>query len=118
MTNTARLKFEREKNVSLSNDRNTLNRINGEIAGLRKQEADQMRKEADANKRANAAMARAAKASSSSSTGSYIREAERESKKAEDAQNQRAQISKKLADKSSDVARIQVAIGKRRNGRK
>jgi SLOG cluster3 family len=35
--------------MSLVSDRNTLNRLNGEIAQLRKQEAEQMRKEAEAN---------------------------------------------------------------------
>lgn len=71
-----------------------------------------MRKEAEANKRVNAAMGRASKATSQSSASSYLREAERESKRAEDAQYQRAQIGKKIADKSGDVARIQAAISK------
>jgi hypothetical protein len=96
--------------MSLASDRNTLNRLNAEIAALRRQEADQMRKEAEANRRANSAMSRASKTTSTSSAASYIREAERESKKAEDAQNQRAQLGKKIADKSKDVARIQASI--------
>ncbi|HYI63821.1 MAG TPA: TIR domain-containing protein [Allosphingosinicella sp.] len=93
-------------------DRSRLNRVNGDIATLRKQDADQMRKEADATKRANAAMSRAAKATSSSMAASYLREAERESRKAENAQSQRAQIGKKIADKSSEAARVQTAISK------
>lgn len=98
--------------MTLSMDRNRLNRLNADIAALRKQDADQMRKEADASKRANAAMSRAAKTSSASTAASYIREAERESKKAEDARNQRAQLGKKIADKSSELARVQASISK------
>lgn len=98
--------------MSIATDRSRLNRLNSDMAALRKQEADQMRKEADASKRANAAMSRASKATSASMAASYVREAERESRKAEDAQNQRAQIGKKIADKSSEVARVQTAISK------
>jgi len=98
--------------MTIESDRNTLNRLNVDVAQLRKQEAEHMRKEADATKRANAAMSRASKASSASSASSYIREAERESKKAEDAQNQRAQISKKIADKSNEIARLQMSISR------
>lgn len=98
--------------MPLTSDHNALNRLNGDIAHLRKQEAEQMRKEADANKRANSAMSRASRASSASTASSCIREAERESKKAEDAQNRRAQISKKIADKSNEIARVQISISR------
>lgn len=98
--------------MSLTFDRSTLARLNSEIAHLRRQEAEQMRKEADANKRANAAANRAGRAGSVSSVTSYLREADRESKKAVDAQNQRAQISKKIADKSNEIARVQASISR------
>jgi uncharacterized protein YeeX (DUF496 family) len=98
--------------MSLVSDRNTLNRLNGDVAQLRKQEAEQMRKEADASKRGNTAMSRASKTSSASSASSYIREAERERKKAEDAQSERAKISRKIAEKSNEIARVQSSIGR------
>lgn len=98
--------------MSLSADRNTLTRLNGDISTLRKQEAEQMRKEADATKKVNAAMAKASRTSNASSSSSYVREAERESKKAEEAQGRRAQISGKIADKSRDLDRVQGLINK------
>ena len=98
--------------MSLATDRSTLNRLNGDMASLRKQEAAEIRKEADATKRANAALSRAGKATSASMVSSYLREAERESKKAEDAQGKRAQISKKIADKSDQIARLQISISR------
>jgi hypothetical protein len=98
--------------MSLATDRGTLIRLQNDIAALRRQEADQMRKEAEATKKANTAMARATRASSVSSAQSYAREAEREMRRVEDAQAQRAQIAKKIADKSSDVARVQLAIAR------
>lgn len=64
------------------------------------------------NKRQNTAISRSSKASSSSTLATYNREGERESKKAGEAQNQRARISKKIADKSSEAARVQAAIGR------
>lgn len=98
--------------MSLTSDRTTLARLNGDVAQLRRQEAEQMRKEADANKRANAAANSAGRTGSVSSATSYLREADRESKKAVDAQNQRAQISKKIADKSNEIARVQASISR------
>ncbi|WP_242127731.1 toll/interleukin-1 receptor domain-containing protein [Sphingobium sp. Sx8-8] len=98
--------------MSLTSDRSTLNRLNGDVASLRKQEAEQMRKEADANKRANAAANSASRASSTSLVSSYFRDADRESKKAVEAQNQRALISKKIADKTNEIARVQASISR------
>lgn len=96
--------------VSISTDRSTLIRLNREIGDLRSKEVAELKKEADANKKANAALAQARKAASASSTDSYTRAAQRESKNAQAAQDRRVQYANQIATKSKEVAKVQDRI--------
>lgn len=80
-----------------------INRITREIADLRKREAQETRKEADAQAKLNRANEAAARTSSASTLRNKLREAERCYKALADAQRKRADISSKIADKSRQL---------------
>ena len=80
-----------------------INRLTREIADLRKREAQETRKEADAQAKLNRANEAAARTSSASTLRNKLREAERCYKALADAQRKRADISSKIADKSRQL---------------
>lgn len=96
--------------MSIGMDRNNLNRLNREIAELRSSEAAEIKKEAEATKKMNRAVENAGKASSSSMSLTYKREAEREAKNIEASQSRRSHHSAKIASKSREASRIQERI--------
>lgn len=98
--------------MSLSTDRSTLARINREIGDLRSREADELKKEADATRRMNAAMASASKASNLSTANSHMSTAAREQRAIESAQQQRVRYSSDVARKSQEVSRLQERIAR------
>ena len=80
-----------------------INRLTKEIADLRKKEAQETRKEADAHAKLNRANEAAARTSNASTFRNKSREAERCYKALADAQRKRADISGKIADKSRQL---------------
>lgn len=98
--------------MSLSMDRNLATRLTKEISDLRSKEAGELKKEADATKKLNSAMASASKASSQSSASMHLSTATREAKNVEAAQDRRARYSADGARKSQELARIQDRIAR------
>lgn len=98
--------------MSLSMDRSTALRLTKEISDLRAKEAGEVKKEADASKKANAAQASASRSSSASSAKNYMSTAAREVKNAEDAQGRRARYSADIAKKSQELSRLQERISR------
>ena len=86
-----------------SANQNHINRLTKEIADLRKKEAQETRKEADAQAKLNRANEAAARTSNASILRNKLREAERFHKALADAQRKRADISGKIADKSRQL---------------
>ena len=80
-----------------------INRLTREIADLRKKEAQETRKEADAQAKLNRANETAARTSNASTLRNKLREAERCYKALADAQKKHADISGKIADKSRQL---------------
>ena len=80
-----------------------INRLTREIADLRKKEAQETRKEADAQAKLNRANETATRTSNASTLRNKLREAERCYKALADAQKKRADISGKIADKSRQL---------------
>lgn len=98
--------------MSLNSDRSTASRLTKEINNLRSSEAAEIKKEADATKKANAAHASASRASSQSSVSMYLNTVNREHKAAETAQQRRARYSNDIAKKSVELARVQDRIAR------
>jgi len=98
--------------MSLNTDRSAALRLTKEISDLRGKEAGEVKKEADASKKVNAAQASAAKASTASSAKNYMGTAMREAKNAEDAQGRRARYSADIAKKSQELSRLQERISR------
>ncbi len=98
--------------MSLSYDRSTAGRITKEISDLRVKEAAEIKKEADATRRMNAAQTSASRASSLSSASSYLSAAAREAKNIEAAQDRRARYSADVARKTQELSRAQDRIAK------
>ncbi|HVQ07275.1 MAG TPA: toll/interleukin-1 receptor domain-containing protein [Allosphingosinicella sp.] len=98
--------------MSISSDRSTVNRLTREIADLRGKDASEVKKEADSNKKMNAANDQARRASSPGLRSMYANNALRESKNIEDAQARRSRHSNEIARKSGEVARLQERISK------
>ena len=87
----------------ISANQGHINRLTKEIADLRKKEAQETRKEADAQAKLNRANEAAARTSNASTLRNKLREAERCHKALADAQRKRADISGKIADKSRQL---------------
>lgn len=98
--------------MSLSMDRSTLARINREIGDLRSREADELKREAEATRRMNAAALSASKATSPSTANSYLSTASREQKNIEAAQEKRVRYSSEVARKSQEAGRLQERIAR------
>ena len=96
--------------MSVENDLRTLSRLQSSLAELQKKDAAEAAKVADYTKRLNTASAQAAKASSISSAQSRLREAERDAKDVERAQAQRATIAQSIAQRATEIARLQKRI--------
>jgi hypothetical protein len=96
--------------MSLAMDRTTLIRLNKEIADLRNKEATEARKVADAQKKMNAAMTSANRATSPSSAKTYLSTADRESKALQTAQAKQGEYSTKAALKAQEAARLSEKI--------
>lgn len=87
----------------ISANQSHINRLTKEIADLRKKEAQETRKEADAQTKMNSANEAAARTSNISTRRSKLKEVERCYKALADAQKKRAEISGKIADKSKQL---------------
>ena len=98
--------------MSIETDRNTLTRLQKEIATLRKQDAAEAKKEVDANSKAAKAAQAAAKANSSSSMQTKLREAERYQNTAASSSKKRAEIAQKVAQKIEASNRLTDRITK------
>jgi len=88
----------------VSINQSQINRLNKEIADLRKADAQEARKEADLVAKMNRANEAAGRASSRSTVQSRLREAERASGDLAAVQKKRAQIAGRVADKSKSLA--------------
>lgn len=88
----------------MSINQSQINRLNKEIADLRKADAQEARKEADLVAKMNRANEAAGRASSRSTVQSRLREAERASGDLAAVQKKRAQIAGRVADKSKSLA--------------
>ena len=73
-----------------------INRLEKEIADLRKREAEETRKEVDAQAKINRANEAASRTSNDSTRRNKLKEVERSSKKLADAQRKRAGISGRI----------------------
>lgn len=98
--------------MSLSSDRSTVSGLTKEISDLRSKEAAEIRREADATKKMNAAQASASRASSASGKSSYLSTAAREAQNIETAQDRRARHSADIARKTQELSRAQDRITK------
>lgn len=98
--------------MSLSIDRSTLLRLTREIGYLRSKEAAEIKKEADATRRANAAFDQARRATSASSSANYSSTANREVQNVERAQTNRSRLANDIARKSQEIARLQENIAR------
>ena len=81
-----------------------INRLTKEIAELRKREAQEIRKEVDAQAKINRANEAAARTSNDSTRRSKLKEVERSSKTLAAAKKKRAEISDKIAGKSKQLS--------------
>ena len=96
--------------MSLSSDRSTVTRVQKEINDLQRRQNDESKKVAEANKRANAAMSSAARASSPSMANSYTSAADREMKNATDAQDRAARYGTDISRKMDELTRAQERV--------
>jgi len=96
--------------MSLGNDRATVARVQKEIGELQKKQAEEMRKAATASKNMHSTSASAAKATSASTAGSYLRTAEREAGNANTAQERAARYGADIAGKTTDLIRAQERV--------
>jgi hypothetical protein len=83
-----------------------------EISDLRSKEAAEIKREAEATRKMNAAHQSASRTSSASMVSSYLSTASREAKNIEAAQGKRAQHSAEIARKTQEVGRIQDRVMK------
>ena len=81
-----------------------INRLEKEIADLRKREAEETRKEVDAQAKINRANEAASRTSNDSTRRNKLKEVERSSKKLAAAQRKRAEISGRIVDKSKQLS--------------
>lgn len=98
--------------MSISTDRATLNKLTRDIGELRGKETAEIKKEADANKKQNAANDQARRATSASQRSTYVGTATREANNVESAQTRRFNVSNDIAKKSQEIAKIQERITK------
>lgn len=96
--------------MSLANDRSTLIRLNNDIASLRRKEADEVKKIADAQKRINSAADSARRASSTISAKTYLSTMDRESRNLQTAQDNQSRYSSQAATKAKEASRLQERI--------
>ncbi len=98
--------------MSISSIQSTIIRLQNQLADLRKKDAQEAKKEADALAKANKAGIEAAKTKSLSTMHSKIRQAETAQKDAASAATKRAGIAKVMAGKNAELMKAQTAMGK------
>ncbi len=98
--------------MSVSTERTTVARLQKAIGDIQRKQADEVRKIAEHTKRANAATASAARASSQSSANTHLSTATRESRNVENAQAKNAAYAADVARKTDELIRAQVRLAK------
>lgn len=97
---------------SSSSVQSAIERIQRDIEQLHRQLTAETSKEADFTQRAHRAAEQAGRASSTSSVQMYLREADRHRRDIISAQKKRADITKRIADKTADLHREQQRLFK------
>lgn len=96
--------------MSLANNRSALIRLNNDIALLRRKEADEVKKIADAQRRINSASDSARRASTTSSAKMHLSTIDRESRNLQTAQDNQSRYSSQAATKTKEASRLQERI--------
>ncbi|MBB4232185.1 toll/interleukin-1 receptor domain-containing protein [Rhizobium mongolense] len=98
--------------MSISSIHSGINRLQNQLADLRKKDAQEAKKELDAQVKANRASMEAGKTKSLSTMQSKRREAENAQKDATAATTKRAAIAKDIANKNAELLKAQTALSK------
>jgi len=96
--------------MTLSSDRSTEARLQKEINELQRKQSAESKKVAQATKKQNAALASAARTTSTATAKSYLSQAERESKNIERAHDQAANLASDISRKSDELLRVRKRV--------
>ncbi len=98
--------------MSITSIHSTIKRLQNQLADLKKKDAQEAKKELDAQSKANKASAEAMKSKSPSAMQSKMKQAESAQRDARQATARRAAIAKDIASRNSELLKAQSALSK------